>query len=129
MYVSSTKRWVYLSNVPVHNNWNQMGTFLQEIIEELQRLPNNPFFRIFLIGPTQPEGLHLFYNKYEISRFKSNHTMNDDDYYHLFNNITSSELSKGSNRKTKHRIGKDYEQGQQNLGLQLIEQLIVTTIN
>ena len=41
------------------------------------------------MGKSQTKGecSHLFYNKFEVSRFKSSHRISDEDYYESVNKI------------------------------------------
>ena len=131
LYQSTNKYWVYLANLTIQTSPKELGVFLQAITEELHRLPFNNSFRIFLIGLTQDQGAHFFYNKFEISRFKCNHHLSDDDYYHAINRMTLDSLTVGTVKKKPKGGNSNACNGgnDRNLGVLLMEQLIVSTIN
>ena len=52
LYKSNNKYWIFLSNIKMGGT-SKVDIFLQKIIEELNRLPLNTSFRIFLVGSSR----------------------------------------------------------------------------
>jgi len=80
-------------------------------LQELNKLPNNPYLRIFIILNRQEENEYsLYYNKYEVNKIKSYHKISSDEYYQIINQITLDGLYEEKQYQKQDNLGKTFIQ-------------------